>query len=323
MRVALAVAIVLGTPRIADACYPMFTRAIVGTPQLEPAGAVTITSEDVAVTCDGAETCTVTSTFGLAVTQSARATVRGAFASELALTAGSRAPVAASPPSYAGAWQLVTIELTPADNQLVINARVALPDYRDDCFTDGVIARHPYLASAPKGNQRILQIDTTSRPRIDKPSGWDMVVDTRDATETEPAATRLWFTMPGLSVTHGGPFVLLGLASADGRTFRARVGWEAAIGKPWLVFALAGETDFADAWNVALTAEPMSRAWVLPLSFGAGGGVVLADGSRVGGRGQLSIALGLVRVMLSVDVIQARDDSGIRAGATGLLGASF
>jgi hypothetical protein len=311
MRVAVLLGlVVVMVPRPADACIPAFDRAIVGAPAFEPADAVAMTSEDVEVKCDEDFTCTVVSSFRVTVTGSARATVSGTHASDLSLAVGDRAPGPAA-------------ELGPADTRLVLTARVRLPAYIDGCFRDGVIARHPYVGSAPAADARVLQLDTTASPRVRHPPRWDLVVDARAATRRDPPTTRLWFRVPGRRITHGGPFALVGAASGDGRTLRVRGGWEAAVGLPWLVFAVAGDTDAGDAWRVALTAEPTTRAWLLPISLGAGGGVVFANGTRVGGRGQLSIALGPARVAVSADVVAAAGGSGVDVSVAALIGGSL
>jgi hypothetical protein len=316
-RFGVAIAIVLSTTRPSDACIPVFTRAIVGAPAFEPAGAVAITGEDVDVSCDEHYACMVTSTFRITVTQPARASVKAYEATELTLAASTRSAPAKRPADRYDATT-VALDLAPTDTRLVQQARVEMPEYIDGCFTDGVIARHKYLASAPASNQHILQIDTSATPRLHAPASWDLVVDVRAPTRHDVATTRLWFDVPAHRVTHGGALAMLGAASGDGRTFHVRGGWEAAIGRRWLVFGLTGETDFASAWNVALTVEPTSSAWILPVTFGAGAGVVVASGARVGGRGQLSIALGPVRTMVSVDVVTA--GGGVDTTLVGLLG---
>lgn len=323
MRIAVAIGAVLFSSSPADACIPAFTRAIVGAPEFEPRDAVTITNESVAVTCDERFACTITSTFDMAVSAPARVTVTGYETPQLGVrVGGSPLAVAADTIDDFGARR-ASVELAPSDRTLTVHARAQLPEYIDGCFTDGVIARHPYLASKPAGHERVLQIDTTATPEIHHPSSWDLVVDTRAATKRDPATTRLWFDVPRRLVSHGGPLLMIGAASGPGSTFRLRGAWEAAAFRSWLVLAIAGDTDFADVWNVALTAEPTSRAWVLPLSFGLGGGVVLGHGERVGGRGQLSVALGAVRTMVSVDVLAPNGDAGTDVTVVGLVGVGI
>jgi hypothetical protein len=325
MRIPAAVVIVLCTAKPAAACDPAFTRAVVGRPAFEPADAVTIGGESVDVQCSEHGDCTVTWTLSVAAAKAANATVTGYLVQELALAADGRPQARATMPSPDSTDRpTASLAVTPTDTRLVVTARAALPEYIDRCFTAGVIARHPLLASMPKGDRRVLQIDTTAAPRVKHPGSWDLVVDTRDATKYSPAGTTFWFDVHDRLVTHGGPFLLVGGVGGEGGGFHARGGWEASVGPSWLVFALAGETDFADAWNVALTAEPMTRAWVqLPLSFGAGGGVVLASDSRVGGRGQLSIAFGAIRVMLSIDILAPSDGSGADASAGAWIGGGI
>jgi hypothetical protein len=328
VRLAIAITViaaVIAGERRADACISVFDRGIIRAPAFEPADAVAIMSEDVAVECDEGYTCIVTSTFGVAVGKPARATATAYRAIELTLTASART---ASPTLVGSADQALLeqrldtrIELSPADTQLVLRARVAVPEYVDHCFTGGVIARHLFMSSRRAGHQRVLQIDTTATPRAKHPASWSLEVDKRPAWKQDPATVRLWFDVGHRLFTLGGPFLMIGAAAAPGDTFRARAGWEVAIARPWLVFALAGETDFADAWNVALTLEPTSSAWVLPLSFGLGGGVVLVSGGHVGSRVQLSIALGAARVVLSVDTIVADGSSDLTAA--GLVGVGF
>jgi hypothetical protein len=324
--IALALALLLAGSRPVDACTWPIQRGVVGAPAFEPAGAVTIASEDVAVACSADYTCTVTSTFAIAVTQPARATVIGYHAIELTLSASGRtaspSPVGSADPALFENRSATRIELAPADTQLVLRARVVLPDYFDGCFTDGIIARHRFLASRRAGHQRILQIDTTRPPRIEAPDSWSVDVDAHAATKHDPASTWLWFEVPRRLVTHGGPVLMLGAASGEGGRFRARAVWEVAIARPWLVFALAGETDFADRWNLALTVEPTNQAYVL--SFGLGAGFVFANninGVQLGGRGQLSIAYRAARAVLSLDalVVDARTELTL----VGLLGVGL
>lgn len=308
VRIVIAIGVLACAARPADACYPAFNRAIVGAPVFEPAGDVTVTKETVDVHCTETFTCEVDSTFDIVVAQPARATVTAYHASSLSLRIPGRTTIAnpADPAS-------VTAELAPTTTQLVVHAIVDVVPFVDGCFTDGVIARHPYLASSRTSNEHVLQIDTRATPHVIAPSSWTMLVDKRD-----DKTTRLWFEAPERRFTHGGPLLVIGAHSGEGRTFRMRGGWEAAIGAPWLVVGLTGETDFANTWNVALTAEPTTRAWVLPLSLGAGAGVVLANDRRIGGRAQLSIALGPARFILSLDAIRGGD-----LGVAALIGGSL
>ena len=87
MRRLIVLVLVLTARRPADACIPLFERGIVGAPAFEPADAVAITSEDVEVQCDEHYTCTVTSTFGIAVAKPARASITGYKTADLTLAA--------------------------------------------------------------------------------------------------------------------------------------------------------------------------------------------------------------------------------------------
>jgi len=290
----IVVIAILGFARPSEACYPAFDHAFIEAPVFEPADGATITGESIDVECERNYTCTVVDTLDVTVTKATRVVVTGMHMLGTEL-------------SRDGEAARDTLELQPADTRFSVRARVELPEFIDACLTDGVIARHPYLSSAPAGNQRALQIESAVIPHVKWPAGWSHDVVSLPATRTAPASTISWFTVPGRLVTHGGPFALIGVASGPGHPLRVRGGWEAAIGRPWLVLGLAADTDFADSWSVALTAEPTTRAWVLPLSLGAGGGVVLASGGHVGGRGQLSVALGAVRVGGTLDMIAGGD----------------
>src|SRR5262245_32406215 len=257
MRAAVAVLLVLCTSRPADACIPAFHRAIVGRPVFEPADAVTVLGEGVDVQCDARRECTVAWTFEVGVAMRARASVTGYHTTELTISVDGAILSATVPGGSAR-------DLAPTDKRFVVRARVQLPEYIDACFTDGILARHPYVGSQRRSDQRVLEIQTAAPLRVTQPSSWSREVDKRDATTDDPALTRVWFTVPGRLITNGGPFLFVGGVAGDGGGFHARGGWEVAVAKPWLVVALAGETDFADKWNVALTAEPVNRAWILP-----------------------------------------------------------
>ncbi len=89
VAVAAAVVILLCTAKPAAACYPAFTRAVVGRPAFEPADAVTIGGESVDVQCSEHGDCTVTWTLAVAAAKAANATVTG-YVQELSLAADGR-----------------------------------------------------------------------------------------------------------------------------------------------------------------------------------------------------------------------------------------
>ncbi len=320
MRIAVAIGAVLCAPAPAGACIPVFTRSIVGAPVFEPGDAVSVTSEAVDVACDEHYRCTVTSTFAIAVNAPARASVTGHDTFELGLRVGN-SPLAVAGDAFDDVGgKRASVELAVGDTALTIHARAELPGYEDGCSTDGVIVRHPYFGGAAKPTAYVLEIETSAPPHLRVPASLSLEVDARSVSKP---ATRIWFDAPARWFTHGGPIVMNGSRSGEGESFRARGGWEAAIGAPSLVASLVGETDFGDAWNVALIAEPTTSASMLPLTLGAGAGIVLAEGMRVGARGQLSIALGAVRTMLSADVVKPRDGDGSYLTIAGLVGVSL
>lgn len=309
MRAALIIALLLASHRLSDACQPVFDPSVVARPLSDPADAVTISSEQVDVDCDD-RACTVEAHYAITVGAPARVTATGKRTSETTLGTARAAPASA-------------IEVAPGDTELTMRTRVELWSYIDDCFRDGVVARHPWLGSGTRREQRVVRIATTAVPRVHHPASWHVVVDRRPAERDEPAATWLWFAGPPRRFVHGGLVALIGVASGEGRLVRFRGGWEAAIGWPSLVFAITADSDAAAAWNVALTAETTSRAWILPLSLGAGGGAVLAGGTRPGGRAQVSIAVGPVRLLLSTDVLAPSGASGVDAAVAALVGGSI
>jgi hypothetical protein len=308
VRAVLAVAVVLACARPAAACEPVFDPGVVGRPVFTPADAVTISSEEVEVDCDS-RSCAVSIRYAITVGRPAHATPAGNQTGDSSLAVGTAVPAP-------------EVELAPGDSQLTLTARAELWTYIDDCFRDGVIARHPILGSAPRGTGKILAVETAAAPRTRFPSSWHLVVDRRPAESATPAATRLWFELPPRRFVHGGPVAMIGVSSGPGRTVRLRGGWEAAIAQPWLVFALTGDSDGASTWAVALTAEAVSRAWILPLSFGAGAGPVVADGGRVGGRALVSAALGPGRIVISTDVVGSTS-RGVDLAVAALFGGSL
>jgi hypothetical protein len=164
MRIAVAIGAVLCAPAPADACIPVFTRSVVGAPVFEPADAVSITSESVDVACDEHYRCTVTSTFAIAVKAPAHASVTGYTTPELGLRVGNSPLAVAGDPFDDFGSKRASVELAVGDTALTIHARAELPGYEDGCSTDGVIARHPYLAGTAKPTAYVLEIETSASP---------------------------------------------------------------------------------------------------------------------------------------------------------------
>ncbi len=276
--------------REAAACWSVFAPGRVARPAFEPAGAARIESEEVDVDC-GPASCEVVTTYRIAADAEARVTVGGFRTRHVAIEVDG----AAAAIVRAGA------------RELRVTTIVELWAYVDWCFREGIVARHPYLASEPPSAERVLVIETAARPRVRHPSGWSLELDQRgpewDRVGKQPSA-RLWFRLPGLRAVHGGPFALAGIASGPGSLLRLRAGWEIAA-PPWLVLALAADTDASSLATIAVTADATSRVSMLPLSLSIGGGpiVAVAPELRPGGRGQVSVALGPARLVVSVDVL--------------------
>lgn len=127
----------------------------------------------------------------------------------------------------------------------------------------------------------------------------------------------------GSPVVHGGPLLLAGVASGDGRALRVRGGWEVAA-PAWLVLSAAVDMDLSSLATLAATAEATTQAWVLPLSFGAGLGPIVQVEPEVlaGGRAQVSAALGPARAVLSLDALGSADD-GLSLSVAVLAGLSI
>jgi hypothetical protein len=238
--------------------------------------------------------------------------------------------------SYPSRGTIASRDSRPASSSaeggaVTIVQRVALWDLYDSCFRDGVSARHPWLGGGPAPTQRVIVVETAAAPRVQFPPEWQLET-TREGNpnstalggsvrrEQVPARDRvtLWFQLPPRHFVHGGPFALAGLSSGPGDLLRLRGGWEAAIGRPWLVFALAGDTDAESRWSAAATAELVSRAWVLPLAFSAGGGVVVAGKAtpRTGARVQIGASLWAARATVSCDVVGQDVAVAVLAGAS-------
>jgi hypothetical protein len=287
-RALLVVAAIAAVPSIADACSPAIDASVVGRPRFSPEDAARIDGEDIDVDCDDRE-CTVTATYRITVAAPTQVTAHGKRTLEIAMWTDGGGPLA-------------TAIVTPRTRTLRIVTRVTPWAYADPCFRDGVVARHPWWSSAPASTHRVLAIETAARPRVHHPQAWSLA--TLQHGEADAPRTTLWFALPPPWFTHGGPVALAGIASGPGGRARLRGGWEIAT-RRWIVLGLMADTDVSSVVTLAATAEPTSRAWVLPISLSAGGGplVQVAPDVRPGARGQLGLALGFVRVVLSTDVL--------------------
>jgi hypothetical protein len=125
-------------------------------------------------------------------------------------------------------------------------------------------------------------------------------------------------------IVHGGPLVMAGVSSGAGAALRLRGGWEVA-GPASMMYSLAVDTDASSLLLVAAMADVTTRAGIIPVSFsiGAGGIAVLAPDGRLGGRAQVSGALGPGRLVLSVDAIWSGDAGDLDLAVAGLAGVSM
>jgi hypothetical protein len=296
----VAVCVLLLGASDADACVPIFAPSSLLRPKFEPADGAQVVSDAFVVEC-GTSTCVVTATFGVDVTSTTAVSYAGRGAHDATF-------------GVDGAAAQPAMTMAPGAKQLVVAAKLDLWDYRDVCFQTGISARHPVLGGEHKQTvQYVLRFETASTPKATYPSGWELdATHGSDRNETgSRAITELWFTPPAPSYFAGGPFAVAGIASGDGSTFRLRAGWELAAWRPWLVLGAAFDSDAGSIATLAATVEATSRAWVLPLSYGVGGGaiVLVSPDLRAGGRALTSIALGPARLVLSLDVFTTGDAS--------------
>ncbi|HWO25558.1 MAG TPA: hypothetical protein VNO30_42755 [Kofleriaceae bacterium] len=303
--------------RDAAACSPIFEPSLLARPAFEPADAARIEAEAVDVDC-GLATCRIVATYHIAADREARVTVAGHRVQELTIEiAGGVAVAAAATVIPAGARELrvaATVELWP---------------YGETCYRDGIVSRHPWLATKPPRPQRVLDLEAAARPDVRYPDGWHLKLDQRSMHTRqlgERMIARLWFRLPEPRVLHGGPFVLAGLAGGAGGLVRLRAGWEIAAPR-WLILALAADTDVTASAALAVTAESTTRAWIgFPLTSGIGGGPIaaLAPEVRPGGRAQASFAWKRARLVLFADVLApVADDQAIAISAGVLAGVSL
>ncbi len=293
--------------RDAEACSPMFDPGLLARPVFEPADAARIESETIDVDC-GATDCRVSATYRIVADREARVTVDGHRVRDLALAvdgaAGSLVPAGA--------------------RELRVAATVEMWVYGDPCYMDGIIARHPWFAPRPPRTQRVLTIETEARPEVHHPSAWRLEIRQGRAYQRrfgERTIARLWFQLPQPRMLHGGPFALAGIAGGAGGALRLRAGWEIAAPR-WLILAVAADTDASSSATLAATAEATSRAWIgFPSTSSAGGGVIVAVAPEIrpGVRGQLSIAAGRVRLVVSGDVLAPVASGQSLAASVGVL----
>jgi hypothetical protein len=351
--------------RDAVACSPVFEPSLLARPAFEPADAARIEAEAVDVDC-GQEACRIVATYRIAADREARVTVAGHRVRELAIEVDSAAAAAAGVPAgvragdsaaaaaaavpagagasdsaaaaaagvpagvRAGDSAAAAAAVVPAGaRELRVTTTVELWAYGEVCYSDGIVSRHPWLASKPRRLQRVLELEASAQPSVRYPDGWRLEIDQRSMHTRqlgERMIARLWFRLPEPRVLHGGPFALAGLAGGAGGLVRLRAGWEIAAPR-WLILALAADTDASSSATLAATAEATTRAWIgYPLTAGIGGGplAALAPELRPGGRAQFSIAWGRARVMAFADVLApVADDQTIAISAGVLAGISL
>ncbi len=284
-------------PRPADACIPVFTRAIVEPLRFEPPAGATVVSEVFDVVCD-ARACTVHGKLQLRV--STRTEVHVASTDALALTIDGVA--------RSSRWLEPSDAATPLD----VVIQLPLPVYRADaCEPPGITARHPWLAAAPAGTARVLELPTVRTRTVTHPARWSLHVDARTDDRwygRQPRAlTRLWFRPSTRRLSHGGPMLLAGAGGqADG--WHLRPGYELQVLWPWMVAAVTADTDLASIHNAALTLEAVTPAgYFLPFTASVGAGAIVSTrrDPELGARLQLGIGVGLVRVALGLDLLPA------------------
>lgn len=294
----LAAVVVVGAsaPERADACEPIFDSSELSYPRFEPPLGARVTADRYTLACDGA-TCTVTATLAMDVSSATHVILRGKRAHDATYSVDGGAPVA-------------DVTMPPMTKQLVIIAKLDLEPYSDGCFRSGISARHPLLGGEhPREIQYPIKLETHDVSQVTALPGWDIVTD--HGWDEDRQVTTLWLTPPPANYYAGGPVAMVGVGSGTGNTLRGRFGWELGAPRPWLVDALSIDTDFGSLATLAATAEIVSKAWVLPLSYGGGAGVVmqLSPSVEVGGRAFASVALGPGRTMLSFDVLASGDVS--------------
>jgi hypothetical protein len=304
----------LGQSRVSRACKPAIDPVTVEKPRFAPADAARIRSESLAVACDGTR-CTVTADYEVEASQAAQVSLVGDAARDAQLWIDGHRQQGPTAPIGRGG---VAIR--------VVTRRQLRPT--GACFQAGVFARHPWFArgSAEEDHLLELEVDPAAPIRVTASSGWEIDQGLRGETISlasgRPGAF-LHLASPPSALIHGGPVVLAGAQSGAGRSFRGRFGWEIAA-PPWLVWGAFFDTDFDQTHTAALTMEAVSRAWIVPISMGAGLGpaVRLSPEFGAGVRAQISLALGPGRLSLSLDGVRfGGHDLEVSAGA--FLGASL
>ena len=146
-------------------------------------------------------------------------------------------------------------------------------------------------------------------------------VDARTATKLA-----LRFEVPGTRFSRGGPLVGAG-PRLDRSELRARIGYEIAGPRTWLIHSLAAETSFAGRFTIVPAMEvasPNTNVVVPSVGVGVGVPLQLRSGAepQVGVRAQLSITFPILTLFFPFDLYP--ESSGADRFQAALVGqASF
>lgn len=208
--------------------------------------------------------------------------------------------------------------------RVVLRGEIATPPNRDwtSWAMTPVRTRHMLLGSDDQATvwRVVLEPPRSLRPGavivataevpdgLEIAPGWTREGALVSATAGESAA-ELRTTRPAPVAVHGGPLIGIGARVNGEIAARARLGYEFAA-PPWLLYALAVETDFTDRALIVPTVEAaLPFVLLLPsLGFGLGAPVHIdGDGARVGVRLQTSLAFPFVSVVVPFDIYPSLD----------------
>jgi hypothetical protein len=281
----------------ASACQPAVDPGRVGRPALDPPEAGRVEPGTLVLDCDW-KGCAYTATYPVELRAAARVSLATRHADELTITVDGAA---------------IADSVGPGRHEVAIRARLPLAEV-GECFRPGILARHPWLGAGRPPSIAIVLLEpgAEERPRVRRPVSWNVWLGRPQFSsmrEGEEGYREVRMDLPGSRLLHGGPLLLAGIASGDGRSLRVRAGWEIAA-PPSLVLSAAVDSDLSSLTTLAATAEAVSQAWVLPISMSAGFGPIvrLAPDARPGGRALVSAAVGPARVVLSTDAIWSDEE---------------
>lgn len=229
------------------------------------------------------------------------------------------------------------VTLDPGESiEVAITAAVTLDLRTKGCWRPAIQLRHDAPAPAPAYGPFVYRI-AGGAPRVidievELPRGW--VLDGREGdlaprgvarerlgdgrrryhTQRTPSddSLRIAVGRP-LRFSRGGPIVGVGIDIGHGPRPRLRVGWEAAIARPWWIQSLVVESDLRSMTVVPATAVAASFFHIA--SVGVGMPVRVLPEPRVGVRAQLSYGWKRIDILGTFDAYPgSRGSAELRGG---------